>query len=381
MKSWSILMSLVVANGLVTVMSTGALADEVAGKPGTAFRECTHCPMMVVIPAGGFTMGSGVMDADSQDGRVGPAHHVSINHPFAVGVFDVTVDEYTQFVMDTGHPVTGGCDYYDGKRWRLDVKRDWRHPGFAQSRRSPVVCVSFNDAQDYLRWLNGKLYGRASDRSSNPYRLPTEAEWEYVARAGTTTPYYWGRQADHDFANYGLDQCWPCGVSKSGRDRWEYTSPVGSFPSNAFGLHDILGNIWQWTQDCMHDSFVGAPVDGSAWVDGECRDRVLRGGSWLDPAKYLEITVRNPWPSNEHNYANGFRVARDWRCSNSVRDIERRRFPRVSYCLGAALSRSAPRTQAQGAQRTMVVTRSGVNRRGPPLREIPALFLRAKVGK
>jgi formylglycine-generating enzyme required for sulfatase activity len=311
-KSGSILVACVITGALAIVMSTNAFADEMALRtPGTTFRECLNCPLMIVIPAGHFTMGSPVMDANSQDGRVGPPHEIRIEHPFAMGVYDVTVSEYARFVLETGHPVTGGCDYYDGKRWRVDLKRDWSHPGFAQSGRSPVVCVSFNDAEDYVRWVNGKIRRPASGRSLNLYRLPTEAEWEYVARAGTMTPYYWGRQASHDYANYGLDQCWPCGVSKSGKDRWDYTSPVGSFAPNAFGLHDISGNVWQWTEDCMHDSFVDAPADGSAWVGGECHDRVLRGGSWLDPSKYLEITVRNPWPADEHNYANGFRVARD----------------------------------------------------------------------
>jgi formylglycine-generating enzyme required for sulfatase activity len=133
-----------------------------------------------------------------------------------------------------------------------------------------------------------------------------------VARGGslTLTPHYWGSRVSHDNANYGLDQCWPCGIAKQGKDRWYYTSPVGSFAPNYFGLYDVFGNVWQWTNDCYHESFNGVPNDGAAWVDGDCQVRALRGGSYNDQADYLEIVARNFFPTHVRNNANGFRVAR-----------------------------------------------------------------------
>jgi formylglycine-generating enzyme required for sulfatase activity len=191
----------------------------------------------------------------------------------------------------------------------MDVRRSWNNPGFRQTDSHPVVCVSWNEAHLYLRWLNGKVAGSASPESG-PYHLPSEAEWEYVARAGSQTPYSWGTEASHDYANYGLEQCYPCGVAQSGKDRWLYTSPGGAFMANAFGLYDTSGNVWQWTEDCMSTGYVGAPTDGSASTSSPCHSHVLRGGSWLDPSKFVRVAIRNPWPADDHNNANGFRVVR-----------------------------------------------------------------------
>src|SRR5262249_8137000 len=156
--------------------------------------------------------------------------------------------------------------------WVTDPARDWRNPGFSQTGRDPAVCVSWDDAQNYIRWLNDEVRNKArilNASANGPYRLLSESEWEYVAPAGAETRYYWGREASHKAANYGLEQCFPCGVAKQGKDRWYYTSPVGSFAPNAFGVYDASGNVWQWTEDCMHYTFDGAPDDGSAWTRGE----------------------------------------------------------------------------------------------------------------
>jgi formylglycine-generating enzyme required for sulfatase activity len=175
-----------------------------------------------------------------------------------------------------------------------------------------VVCVSWKEAKTYIDWLNTQVNNLdvSLAKSSGPYRLLSESEWEYAARADTSTPFYWGREANHNSANYGLEQCYPCGAATEGKDRWIYTSPVGSFAPNAFGLYDMAGNVWQWTEDCMHYTYAGAPDNGSVWPDGECKLRVLRGGSWLDPARFITVTLRNPWSPDSRNNANGFRVAR-----------------------------------------------------------------------
>ena len=304
---WLLLIVLYVCNTPITLGSTS-----VPTGPGMTFRECAReCPLMVVVPAGTFTMGTSRLDIES-DGREGPPHTVTFARPFAIGVYDVTRSEFARFVHATNYRTKKGCHVLDPQgRWITDPDKNWRDPGFMQTDRDPVVCVSWNDAQAYMSWLNGKV--RTNDPRQGPYRLPSEAEWEYAARAGSTTSYYWGSEVSHELANYGIDDCSPCGAKKEGRDHWYFTSPVGSFPPNAFGLYDAWGNVWQWTQDCTHYSFEGAPADGSAWMtdtDRACYNRTVRGGSWLDPGWLLTPFVRNPWAPDDHNNANGFRVAR-----------------------------------------------------------------------
>jgi sulfatase modifying factor 1 len=297
----------------MTAVAIGAPHSEhsITTTPGAKFRECSvDCPEMIVIPAGTFMMGTDRRDVES-DGREGPPHPVAFKKSFALSIYDVTRDDYARFVRQTGKQTEKGCNVVDTEgRWITDPHKDWQNPGFRQTGRDPVVCVSWNEAQAYIGWLNHKV---GSIKESAPYRLPSEAEWEYAARAGSSTSYYWGDAASHDLANYGLEYCGPCGAVKQGRDQWFFTSPVGAFPPNAFGLYDASGNVWQWTQDCTHYRFDGAPDDGSAWTtdtNDACHNRILRGGSWLDPAILVTIFVRNPWAPADHNNANGFRVAR-----------------------------------------------------------------------
>ncbi len=190
--------------------------------------------------------------------------------------------------------------------------RSWQNPAFQQSDRHPVVCVSYEDAQRYVQWLSRK--------TGKSYRLPTEAEWEYSARAGTTTARFWGDGRDQacNFANVPdltgaaalnwdksvKDQVFQC------RDGYAYTAPVGSFRPNAFGLYDMLGNVWQWIEDCYHNSYGGAPDDASAWVGGECKSHVLRGGSWyLDPW-ILRSARRGGGAADVRIVTDGFRIGR-----------------------------------------------------------------------
>ena len=187
--------------------------------------------------------------------------------------------------------------------------KNWRRPNFRQAGNHPVVCISWDDARAYVDWLNSQV-----SRSSNtgPYRLPSEAEWEYAARAGTTTPFYWGSEIDRARMNYGPEDL-PFAAVAKGADRWEYTSPVGAFPPNPFGLYDMAGNVWQFTQDCWHDSYAEAPADGSARADGKCDERAVRGGSWFKPPMGERSAKRGQGKVADlkGNHEIGFRVVRD----------------------------------------------------------------------
>ena len=284
--------------------ATAALAsDPEAPKPvdvsqATAkqvFRDCPDCPQMVIVGAGSFVMGAPA----SEPGFFpieGPQHKVSVKR-FALGRYDVTRGEYAQFVAATRRRTAKGCEWSPSMAGAPDAA--WNHLGFAQEDNHPVVCVGMEDAQDYAAWLS-----RQTGRS---YRLPTEAEWEYAARAGSTTAYPWGDQASHDQANYGADTC--CGPLKQGSDAWAYTSPVGSFPANAFGLFDMHGNVLQWVQDCLSLSYQGLPADGSANLRSEkfkatgdladfnglaaCDFHIVRGGDYNDPPGQIRSAFRN----------------------------------------------------------------------------------------
>ncbi len=230
---------------------------------GTSFRDCDSCPEMVVVPEGTFLMGSDEGDSDER-----PVYAVTIPYRFAVGKYEVTFREWDACVSD------GGCSH------RRDDK------GWGRGGR-PVILVSWHDAREYVDWL--------SRRTGEEYRLLSESEWEYVARAGTTTAYHFGQEISPNQANFG----------GSGNGR---TVPVGSYPANDFGLHDVHGNVWEWTEDCWHDDHRGAPLDGSAWTAGDCDYRVLRGGSWDSRSRLLRSAYRGRSGSRSDGY--GFRVAR-----------------------------------------------------------------------
>ena len=238
-------------------------------KPKDVFRECDQfCPEMVVVPAGSFMMGSPASEEDRFDTE-GPQHRVTIARSFAVGRFAVTFDEWDACVAD------GGCDYRP------------EDEGWGRGRR-PVINVSWDDAKLYLSWLSKKT-GKA-------YRLLSEAEWEYVTRAGTTTPFWWGSSISPNQANYG--------------EYREHTVPVDSFEASPFGLYQVHGNVWEWVEDRWNRSYSGAPTDGSAWTGGECDLRVLRGGSWNFGPGYLRAAIRVGDVAGNRIYYFGFRVAR-----------------------------------------------------------------------
>jgi formylglycine-generating enzyme required for sulfatase activity len=277
------------------------------------FKDCSNCPAMVQVPAGTFVMGSSTAESAREGKYVAderPQHTVTIAKAFAIGQFTVTRGEFADFVRDTGHD-PHGCYVYARGKWFIDPRLSWRNPGYVQSDRHPVVCVSREDAQDYAKWLSGK--------TGHSYRLPTEAEWEYSARGGTTTARFWGdgRERACEYSNVAdltgaavlhwnmanINQVFQC------NDGYAFTAPVGSFSPNAFGLYDMLGNVFQWTEDCYHDSYSGAPSDGSAWTGG-CKDYVQRGGSWSAKPSSVRSADRNGGPPVDRNIDIGFRVVR-----------------------------------------------------------------------
>ena len=262
--------------------------------PGAVFRDCPLCPEMVVVPAGKFIMG----EVDDKTGRLGPRHEVHIPRPFAVGRFEVTLPQWQTCVVE------GGCR--EGRQWRESVRIYGRKPStrwmydreyLPEDERwirlpVPVVNVHWKDAKAYVTWL--------SRMTGNTYRLLSEAEWEYVARAGTNTRWVCG----------GDPSCLDAVAWYAANSRND-TYPVGSKRANPFGLHDVHGSLWEWVEDCWHPNYHGVPSDGSTWTSsGDCSRRVLRGGSWGSTAWILRIANRfgqSQW-RNALNF--GIRVAR-----------------------------------------------------------------------
>lgn len=250
------------------------------------FRDCAACPEMVVIPPGSFNMGSPEPSKELHSNE-GPYHKVTIGAAFAVGIYAVTFDQWDACILG------GGCG---GNPQSSD--------GWGRGNR-PAIYVNWEDAQSYVRWLNDQLrrlqHAPEAPDGSGPYRLLSEAEWEYAARAGTTTAYYWGNTYVRGSAN-----CDGCG------SQWDnaQTSPVGSFAPNAFGLFDMAGNVLQWVEDCYHDTYTGAPALGSAWKTGRCDVRVMRGGSWFNSTYYLRSSQRYSVPPDFRANNGGFRVAK-----------------------------------------------------------------------
>jgi len=287
----------------------------------TCRTEAGQAPTMVVIKPGHFQMGSPEGKADRQNNE-GPLHDVTIPNPFAISRCEITVGQFRQFVQD--------MDYHQGKEylttaeqngkgcysWNAEASQaekrpehNWKNTGFAQTDDHPVVCVSWDDAKAYVTWL--------SQRTGADYRLPTEAEWEYVARAGTTTARYYQDDKQCDYANGARQETksitgtdWTLAACT---DRHVYTAPVGSYAENHFGLFDMLGNVWEWTEDCWHDNYDNAPKDGSAWPEkdsGDCNRRVVRGGSWYYFLLYLRSAFRVRYVTDDADNDLGFRITR-----------------------------------------------------------------------
>jgi formylglycine-generating enzyme required for sulfatase activity len=273
--------------------------------PGSVIRDCPTCPAVTVLPTGTFKQGSSRADGAAAAFEK-PLHSVTIAHPFALSTNAVTVDEFRAFITATGRDMRG-CDIYDD-RWHVRPDGSWENPGFVQSGSHPVTCVSWNDAKAYAAWL--------STSTGHHYRLPSASEWEYAARAGGEALQPWnpdgtGACAAANVADQSAARRYP-GWSVFGcDDGYVYTAPVGTFKANAFGLHDMLGNVFQWTDDCWHPDYTDAPVDGSARAYGDCSERELRGGSWYTSPEFVRASYRNHFASGYRASSIGLRLVRE----------------------------------------------------------------------
>ncbi|MDE0206068.1 MAG: SUMF1/EgtB/PvdO family nonheme iron enzyme [Candidatus Tectomicrobia bacterium] len=277
------------------------------GAPGPAagevFRDCPDCPEMVVVTAGSFRMGGPHGETGRQDNE-GPQHRVKISQPYAVSVYEVTREQYLRFVIATGRTWADTCITYEDDQVGERRDRTWQTPGFQQTDRHPVVCVSWYDAHAYGAWL--------SSHTGKAYRLLSESEWEHAARGGTSTARYWGESESEQcrHAN-GLDSGANL-VGRSGkvecRDGHAATSPVGTFTGNPFGVYDVLGNVWEWTQDCWTDTYDGVSGDGRSRQIPGCQNRVIRGGSWSNGPTFLRSARRDRIPPDRRFSVVGFRI-------------------------------------------------------------------------
>jgi formylglycine-generating enzyme required for sulfatase activity len=284
-------------------------------EPPRRFVDCVDCPTMVHVPAGRYTMGVLADEEDREQladafrGRSEPRRTVAVA-AFAIGVHEVTRKQFRRFVEATGYRAEG-CFVWRGRDFVERSDRSWQAPGFPQDDDHPAVCVSWNDAQAYVRWL--------SEAAGRRYRLPSEAEWEYAARAGSRAIRFWGDDPARacGFAN-GADESTrahapdavdatvhPC------RDGHAHTAPAGRFRPNAFGVYDMLGNAAEWTQDCWRPDYRDASPDAAAAATGDCALRVVRGGAWDEGPAGLRVAYRVGSPTTVRVYGRGFRVARD----------------------------------------------------------------------
>lgn len=293
-------------------ISEGTLArpDPSPRRVGEVFRDCPTCPQMRVLPSGRFTMGSPRREAGRNDTE-GPTRGVEIGKPFAIGVTEVTVREFRAYLNATGRSAPTGCfvEATDGSgSWAFDGSTGFSSPGFQQTDDHPAVCLSWNDAKSYLTWL--------TSRTGEPYRLATEAEWEYATRGGTTGARFWGRSIESGcaFLN-GADataaeerENW---ITTECDDGFLYSAPVRSFEPNPNSLYDTVGNVWEWVDDCFSRNYSGAPTDGSANTTSGCSSRVIRGGSWASSPDQLRSAKRSgDTPDSRYNIL-GLRVVRD----------------------------------------------------------------------
>jgi formylglycine-generating enzyme required for sulfatase activity/catechol 2,3-dioxygenase-like lactoylglutathione lyase family enzyme len=290
-----------------------ARAQEADLKPGTVIKDCPTCPDMVVVPAGEFMIGStaNTKDVDVSRGET-PQAKIKFAKGFMLGRYEVTVGQYREFVRETGYQAPKkACRVWDNEFVDKD-DATWENPyqPAKPEAQHPVGCVSWNDAQAFINWLSKKT-GKA-------YRLPSTAEWEYAARAGTTTTRFWGDWPDDacDYANtfdvsakekypfaWGFSPC---------KDGYPEQAPVGKFKPNAFGLYDMVGNVWEWTADCYAGSHQGRPRDGKPWVwNGACENRETRGGAWMSAPERNRIAWPGRDPAERRLNYFGFRIARD----------------------------------------------------------------------
>ena len=314
------------SSGTPTSPPTGATDElNLAVKKETGTSSATPCrsrpgmaPEIVLIEAASFTMGSPTTEIGRDSGET--QHPVTLQRGYGIGRCEVTVAEYRLFIRDTGYKTQGnqgtGCRIWseDKNIWIDEPSAGWESPGFPQNGDHPVVCVSWKDANQYARWLSFK--------TNSVYRLPSETEWEYAARgtvSGEAFPFHWGEKPNEacEYAN-GMDldgkKRFPDRTTVNCSDGAVYTTPAGQYRSNGFGLRDTAGNVWEWTADCWHSDYAGAPDDGRPWGEenrGDCTRRSVRGGGWNYGPLLLRSAYRTWYNADTaHNFL-GFRLARD----------------------------------------------------------------------
>ena len=269
----------------------------------------------------------------------GPRHTVNVPD-FAIGTYEVTVAEFAAFIDESGHqPVKECMEFSKPAGFTISDAYNWQNTGFPQADNNPVVCVSFFDAQAYAQWL--------ADKTGKPYRLPSEAEWEYAARAGATGPYFWGDQAASgcNFANVRSKGAFTISKRQVKADELGFpcddgqihSSPAGTYAPNDFGLYDTQGNVWEWVTDCNHKNYEGAPADGSSWQEDDCQFGVIRGGSYLNLVERSSVTVRAGRPRSGAATNMGFRIALGTSTDNSVATTEWNNRPQEAASRGEEL--------------------------------------------
>ena len=311
------------AASVLAMLASGCATVAAPTAAPTVVLAVEEPPVMVAVVPGSFVAGSTKAETDlvgfpaEMAAREQPARRVTIARPYRIARDEVTRGQFRRFAVATGWRPDGPCSYLaDGpaNRWESDLAHDWLNPGFAQTDDHPVVCVNLSDAQGYAAWLS-----RGSGRR---FRLPSSSEWEYAARAGTTARYWWGEQP--------LDRlCRFANVADASRARAHnrgvvdpakfvpcddghvFTAPVGSFAANPWGLRDVIGNVWEWTLDCVQPSQSGAPDDSSPRSGGDCRSRIDRGASWTNSPKYVRVAVRHPDLVEARTAVLGFRLVEE----------------------------------------------------------------------
>jgi formylglycine-generating enzyme required for sulfatase activity len=294
---------------LASCTTTGSAARNTA-KIGSVLRDCANCPEMVVVPAGRFVMGSSEAEP-IRDKDEGPQREVTFAKAFAVSRFEVTRGQFRQFINESGYKPARNCTVFTSAKTERVESKGWDDTNFPQTDAHPVSCVSWVDAKAYIDWIAAK--------TRQPYRLLSEAEWEYAAMAGAAGQYAFGDNPD-DLCSYG-NIADDAAREAGGLATWTYakcrdgfgisTSPVGTFKPNAFGLYDMHGNLWEWVEDCRNDSYQNAPVDGSAWVTGDCTLHVDRGGAFYSNQRSNRARERAFFPQALNSVNVGFRLARN----------------------------------------------------------------------
>jgi formylglycine-generating enzyme required for sulfatase activity len=306
---------------ILLLVLAALLAPRAAAAQPREFRDCPDCPLMVALPPGTFTMGADAQEEQRDGlpaelrGRSAPTTPVTFQRGFAIGKFPVTRTEFEAFARTTGRAPGRSCwgmglPREGAGRWYERPRTSWTSPGFGQSAQDPVVCVSWADATAYAEWL--------SRRTGRRYRLPSEAEWEYAARAGSIGARAWDdagvpactRANLRDLAMAGFYGAAADASFAACHDGFVHTSRVGAFPANAFGLHDMLGNVWQWTQDCWHPTLQGLPRQGTPREVGDCQQRAARGGSWSNDVRLVRTSYRSSGPATARSSNTGFRLVR-----------------------------------------------------------------------